>query len=145
MLNRFTYTNEQTFFQKLKSIDWILVFCILLIGLISFFAMYSTDGGEIKFYTKMTGKTSKHNKYRNLEWDKPSPTIVAHLYKDGLMFIHPDAKQSRSITIREAASLQSFDDDYEFSGKMGVDYKMIGNAVPPLMAKKIAEVLKSFF
>tara|TARA_B100000945_G_scaffold230321_1_gene186731 strand:+ start:243 stop:1367 length:1125 start_codon:yes stop_codon:yes gene_type:complete len=52
MLNRFTYTNEQTFFQKLKSIDWILVFCILLIGLISFFAMYSTDGGEIKFYTK---------------------------------------------------------------------------------------------
>ena len=52
MLNRFTYTNEQTFFQKLKSIDWILVFSILLIGLISFFAMYSTDGGEIKFYTK---------------------------------------------------------------------------------------------
>ena len=52
MLNRFTYTNEQTFFQKLKSIDWILVFCILLIGLISFFAMYSTDGGEILYHTK---------------------------------------------------------------------------------------------
>ncbi len=52
MINRFTYTNEQTFFQKLKSIDWILIFCILLIGFISFFSMYSTDGGEIKFHTK---------------------------------------------------------------------------------------------
>ncbi len=52
MLNRFTYTNELTFFQKLKSIDWILVSCILLIGFISFFSMYSTDGGEIKFHTK---------------------------------------------------------------------------------------------
>mgnify|MGYP001408756843 CR=1 FL=1 len=99
---------------------------------------------KIKFYTKMTGKISKHNKYRNIDWDKPSPTIVAHLYKDGLMFIHPDSKQARSITVREAASLQSFDDDYEFSGKIGVDYKMIGNAVPPLMAEKIAQKLIKF-
>ncbi len=52
MVNRFTYSNELTFFQKLRSIDWILVLCILLIGFISFFSMYSTDGGEILFHTK---------------------------------------------------------------------------------------------
>ena len=100
---------------------------------------------KIKFYTKMTGKTSKHNKYRSIEWDKPSPTIVAHLYKDGLMFIHPDSNQARSLTVREAAAIQSFDDDFEFTGKLGVDYKMIGNAVPPLMANKISLVLYKFF
>ena len=99
---------------------------------------------QIKFYTKMTGKISKHNKYRNLEWDKPSPTIVAHLHKDGLMFIHPDVKQSRSITVREAATLQSFDEDYVFTRKIGINYKMIGNAVPPLMAERISLVLTKF-
>jgi len=99
---------------------------------------------KIDFYNRRTGKTSNHNKYRNLNWDKPSPTIVAHLYKDGLMFIHPDSKQARSITVREAAALQSFDDDFKFTGKMGIDYKMIGNAVPPLMAKKISQILIKF-
>ena len=57
------------------------------------------------------------------------------------MFIHPDKAQARSITVREAAALQSFDDDFLFTGKLGIDFKMIGNAVPPLMAKKISEVL----
>ena len=52
MVNRFTYSNELTFFQKFRSIDWILVICILLIGFISFFSMYSTDGGELLFHTK---------------------------------------------------------------------------------------------
>ena len=99
---------------------------------------------KLFFYNQKTGKVSKHNKYRNLEWNKPSQTIVAHLQKDGLMFIHPDSKQARSITVREAAALQSFDNDFEFTGKIGVDYKMIGNAVPPLMAKKIAQILISF-
>lgn len=93
---------------------------------------------KIKFYTDRTGKISNHAKYRNLEWDKPSPTIVAHLYKDGLMFIHPDAEQARSITVKEAALLQSFPDDFEFLGSMGSCYKMIGNAVPPEMARRIA-------
>ena len=93
---------------------------------------------KIDFYNKLMGKQSNHAKYRNLEWDKPSPTIVAHLYKDGLMFIHPDAKQARSITIKEAALLQSFPDDYEFVGSSGDCFKMIGNAVPPEMAKHIA-------
>ena len=94
---------------------------------------------KINFYNKIFNKKSKHAKYRNLEWDKPSPTVVAHLNKDGLMFIHPDEKQARSITVREAAILQSFPLDYEFLGGQGYCYKMIGNAVPVLMAKGIAE------
>ncbi|TXD54412.1 MULTISPECIES: DNA cytosine methyltransferase [unclassified Polaribacter] len=93
---------------------------------------------RIQFYNSLLGKNSKHAKYRSLSWDKPSQTIVAHLYKDGLMFIHPDANQARSITVKEAALLQSFPDDFEFKERMGYNYKMIGNAVPPLMAEKIA-------
>jgi len=92
---------------------------------------------KIRFYNSLLGKNSNHAKYRNLEWDEPSPTIVAHLYKDGLMFIHPDEKQLRSITVKEAALLQSFPDDFEFLGSTGYCYKMIGNAVPPEMARSI--------
>jgi DNA (cytosine-5)-methyltransferase 1 len=93
---------------------------------------------RIAFYNDMMGKSSNHGKYRNLEWDKPSPTVVAHLYKDGLMFIHPDVKQARSITVKEAALLQSFPDNFDFIGSNGDCFKMIGNAVPPEMAKNIA-------
>ena len=96
---------------------------------------------KISFYNKLMGKNSNHAKYRNLEWDKPSPTIVAHLYKDGLMFIHPDVNQARSITVKEAALLQSFPEDFEFFGSQGFQYKMIGNAVPPAMAKNIANAI----
>lgn len=98
----------------------------------------SNSVDKIAFYNKLMNKSSNHAKYRNLEWNKPSPTIVAHLYKDGLMFIHPDENQARSITVREAALLQSFPKDYEFIGSQGSCYKMIGNAVPPQMAKTIA-------
>lgn len=98
----------------------------------------SSSIDKIDFYNKLMNKSSNHAKYRNLEWDKPSPTIVAHLYKDGLMFIHPDKNQARSITVREAALLQSFPKDFDFIGSQGVCYKMIGNAVPPQMAKTIA-------
>lgn len=96
---------------------------------------------KIKFYKRVTGHDTNHNKYRSLEWDKPSPTIVAHLYKDGLMFIHPDKEQLRSITIREAALLQTFPMDYEFIGSSAYCYKMIGNAVPVLFAKNIAQAI----
>ena len=92
-----------------------------------------------ELYTRITGHSSNHIKYRSLEWDKPSPTIVAHLSKDGLMFIHPDIEQCRSITIREAALLQSFPMDYKFLGSNAYCYKMIGNAVPVLFAKAIAQ------
>lgn len=92
----------------------------------------------IDFYKRVTGKDTLYRKYRNLEWDKPSPTVVAHLQKDGFMFIHPDAQQARFITIREAANLMSFPEDYEFIGNRAYCYKMIGNAVPVNFAKAIA-------
>ncbi|ANE35396.1 cytosine-specific DNA methyltransferase [Campylobacter iguaniorum] len=98
----------------------------------------ATTKEKLEFYTKITGKTSNHNKYRSLGWDKPSPTLVSHLQKDGFMFIHPDPQQNRSITIREAAILQTFPNDFEFVGSQGACFKMIGNAVPVNFAKHIA-------
>lgn len=99
---------------------------------------HASTEDKLQYYTNITGIKSNHIKYRSLEWDKPSPTIVSHLYKDGLMFIHPDVQQLRSITIREAALLQSFPMDYEFLGSNAYCFKMIGNAVPVSFAKQIA-------
>lgn len=96
---------------------------------------------KLEFYKQVSGRTTNHNKYRSLEWDKPSPTIVSHLYKDGLMFIHPDVEQVRSITIREAALLQTFPMDFEFIGSSAYCFKMIGNAVPVIFAKNIAQAI----
>ena len=93
-------------------------------------------------YKKFTGKESKVHKYHVLRWDKPSNTIPAHLYKDGLRHIHPDSAQARSITIREAARLMSFPDEYIMHGSMGDKYKMLGNAVPPVFARVIADTIK---
>lgn len=94
-----------------------------------------------ELYTRRTGKTSAVHKYFVLRPNEPSNTIPAHLYKDGLRHIHWDPEQARSLTVREAARLQTFDDDFEFLGSMGDQYKMIGNAVPPMFAEKIAESL----
>lgn len=100
---------------------------------------YSTTEDLRRLYTKVTGKESNVHKYNVLDWDKPSNTIVAHLCKDGLRHIHPDHNQARTITPREASRLQTFDDDFEFIGPITSQYKMIGNAVPPKFANKIAE------
>ena len=105
----------------------------------------SSSKEKINFYNDLLGKKSNHSKYRNLEWDKPSPTIVAHLHKDGLMFIHPDIDQVRSITVKEAALLQSFPDDFDFIAGQSFSFKMIGNAVPPEMAKNIAIAISNKF
>lgn len=94
-----------------------------------------------ELYTKVTGKKSNIHKYYVLRWDEQSNTIPAHLYKDGMRHIHPDSRQARSITVREAARLQTFADDFEFLGPSMAQYKMIGNAVPSYFAKLIAEAL----
>jgi len=104
---------------------------------------FTSSKALIKLYKDLTGKDSKFHKYNVIREDKPSNTIPAHLYKDGLRHIHPDPSQSRSITVREAARIQSFDDDFEFIGPIGSQYKMIGNAVPPLFSKIIAQTILS--
>ena len=102
-----------------------------------------------KLYEKKIGSKSPIHRYHVLEPNEPSTTIIAHLYKDGNRFIHYDPNQQRTITVREAARLQSFPDDYEFIGSKGNAYQMIGNAVPPLLAKAIAvaiyELLKEIW
>src|SRR5574344_207874 len=100
----------------------------------------STDE-QNEYYFRQTGHKTNHPKYRSLEWDKPSPTVVAHLYKDGYMFIHPDAEQKRSITVREAANLMTFPEDFNFNVSDSYAYKMIGNAVPVNFAKFIGLTL----
>lgn len=77
------------------------------------------------------------DRIKRQRWHSPSSTIIAHIHKDGLMFIHPG--QHRTFTPREAARIQSFDDKYFFVGTQTSIYKQIGNAVPPLLARAIAK------
>ncbi|MCM1283164.1 MAG: DNA cytosine methyltransferase [Muribaculaceae bacterium] len=82
------------------------------------------------------------NSYAVQWWDLPSKTIIAHLYKDGNQFIHPDSSQSRTFTVREVARIQSFPDDFVFEGPRTEQFKQIGNAVPPLLAEAVAKCIK---
>lgn len=102
---------------------------------------YQSSEALKKLYTEKTGKISNVHKYYVLRWDKPSNTIPAHLKKDGLRHIHPDPKQARTITVREAARLQTFEDDFEFNGSMSQNYEMIGNAVPPKFGRILAKAV----
>ena len=79
------------------------------------------------------------NKWRKMEPDLPARTLMAHLGKDSYSHIHYDSVQARTISVREAARLQSFPDGFKFSGTMNPAFRQIGNAVPPLLAKVIAE------
>ncbi len=84
------------------------------------------------------------NKWRKMEPDLPARTLMAHLGKDTYSHIHYDSDQARTISVREAARLQSFPDGFIFSGSMNSALRQIGNAVPPLLAKSIAgEMLKA--
>lgn len=83
------------------------------------------------------------NKWRKMEADAPARTLMAHLGKDGYSHIHYDSQQARTISVREAARLQSFPDGFVLSGSMNPAFKQIGNAVPALLAKAIAEHMLS--
>src|SRR4029434_8454546 len=78
------------------------------------------------------------NKWRKMWRDQPARTLMAHLGKDSYSHIHFDSDQARTISVREAARLQSFPDGFRFCGTMNPAFRQIGNAVPPLMAKAIA-------
>jgi DNA (cytosine-5)-methyltransferase 1 len=105
--------------------------------------------GERLRYNELPSILKTHNndtifldRFKVVNPDGPSHTLVAHIAKDGHYYIYPDLEQIRSISVREAARIQSFPDDYYFEGGRSASFKQIGNAVPPLMAHAIALLLK---
>ncbi|WP_242775044.1 DNA cytosine methyltransferase [Brevibacillus parabrevis] len=97
------------------------------------------------FYDKFLDELYPYDRTKHVDtyvrhsWNKPSNTILSHMEKDGLKFIHPD--QPRTFTPYEAALIQSFPPDYVFSGGRNAQYRQIGNAVPPLLARSIGEAI----
>lgn len=81
------------------------------------------------------------DKYKRLTWGELSRTITAHLAKDGYRYIHP--QQHRTLSVREAARLQTFPDDFRFAGQPSHRYRQIGNAVPPMMAEALGTAIRA--
>lgn len=107
------------------------------------------DDGVRLNYIDLPQRLKKHknenvfkNRFHVINPNSISHTVVAHISGDGHYYIYPDKKQVRSISIREAARIQSFPDDFYFEGGQTASFKQIGNAVPPLMASGIAKKIK---
>lgn len=93
-------------------------------------------------YRKIVGYNDEvfEDKWKKLSKNKPSWTVVSHLHKDGYMYIHP--KEHRTISVREAARLQSFPDNFIFAGSRTAQFKQVGNAVPPLLARAVGKEVR---
>ncbi len=103
---------------------------------------------KILHYNDLPEDLQTHNnkkafldRFKAVPADGVSQTVVAHIAKDGHYYIHPDVEQNRSITVREAARIQTFPDDFYFMGSRTQAFKQIGNAVPPYIAKKMAQTI----
>jgi DNA (cytosine-5)-methyltransferase 1 len=156
-LNASEYANSTTDYLKQKNIRNGLEFVTQHISRknnendleIYQIAVEKWNNGKRLNYAELPKRLIKHtntesfvNRFQVVNGKGVSHTVVAHIAMDGHYYIHPDKLQNRSISVREAARIQSFPDDYFFEGSRTAAFKQIGNAVPPLMAEEIAEKIR---